>query len=82
MSKAKPIRMVVRRGAIRRFEALKQKTAELPVEVTWDRRIADRRSPAGDRDGGRRTTDRRQKPSFTWDLAEFVVVEHPDEEKV
>jgi hypothetical protein len=75
MSEPKPIRMVVRRGAIRRFNALKDKTAELPVEVSWDRRLADRRVAPGDIAGERRGTDRRQAPSFTWDLADFVVVE-------
>jgi hypothetical protein len=77
MSKTTPIRMVVRRGAIRRFDALKTRTAELPVDVTWDRRVADRRSSEGETEGGRRQNDRRQKPSFTWDLADFVVVEQP-----
>jgi hypothetical protein len=77
MSKTKPIRMVVRRGALRRFDALKKRTAELPVDVTWDRRVGDRRSSEGETEGGRRQTDRRQKPSFTWELADFVVVEQP-----
>ena len=66
--------LVVRRGALRRFDALKRETAGLPVNVTWDRRKDDRRSSSDEVPGERRKTDRRQKPSFTWDLAEFVVV--------
>ena len=75
MSEPKPIRMVVRRGALRRFEALKTQTADLPVVVTWDRRQRDRRAASGDIARDRRRTDRRQQPSFTWDLADFVVVD-------
>ena len=75
MSEPKPIRMVVRRGALRRFELLKKQTAHLPVVVTWDRRERDRRNVSGDIARDRRRTERRQQPAFTWDLADFVVVE-------
>jgi hypothetical protein len=71
------IEIVVRRGAIRRFDALKTRTSELPVVVTWDRRT-DQRRDAGDATGGkrnRRQAERRRKPPFTWDVADFVVVE-------
>lgn len=68
-----PITLVVRRGALRRFHKLKKDTANLPVVVTWDRRGAE--SEAGD---GAKTlppdVERRQQPSFTWDLADFIVV--------
>jgi hypothetical protein len=37
------IEIVVRRGAMRRFDALKTRTSDLPVVVTWDRRTDDRR---------------------------------------
>lgn len=74
----KPIRMVVRRGAIWRYNKLKQKTAELPVVVSWDRRQAQRRTSAAARDDERRKTDRRRPPSFTWDLADFVIVDEGD----
>ena len=71
------IEIVVRRGAMRRFDALKTRTSELPVVVTWDRRTGERRS--GDDTGGakrnRKQAERRRKPPFTWDLADFVVVE-------
>lgn len=75
MSEPKPIRMVVRRGALRRFAALKKQTANLPVVVSWDRRQRDRRNVSGDIARDRRRTERRQQPAFTWELADFVVVE-------
>ena len=72
---ARPIELVVRRGALWRFNTLKRKTAELPVTVLWDRRQAERRSASAEvRGERRRSTDRRQKPPFTWELADFVVV--------
>lgn len=71
------VEIVVRRGASRRFKALKTQTSKLPVIVSWDRRETDRRTKANPhmqvpRD--RRAADRRQAPPFTWDLADFVVV--------
>jgi hypothetical protein len=74
---AAPVRIFVRIGALRRFHALTQKTTDLPVEVTWDRRRSDRRDPAGSSEAERRQPDRRQKPPFTWEAADFVVVEDP-----
>jgi hypothetical protein len=78
-TKGEPIEIVVRRGAVRRFEVMKTRTADLDVVVTWDRRETDRRS--GDERSvkmevprNRRASDRRQKAPFTWDLADFVVV--------
>lgn len=75
--KQERIEIVVRRGAIRRFDALKTRTSELPVVVTWDRRTDDRRDEgdANDAKRHRRQAERRRKPPFTWDLADFVVVE-------
>ena len=67
------IEIVVRRGAIRRFDALKTRTSELPVVVTWDRRTAERDDEGTGAKRGQ--TDRRRKPPFTWDVADFVVVE-------
>lgn len=73
-----PVRLFVRRGAERRFEKLKEKTANLDVEISWDRREADRRSQAGPPvTGERRKQDRRAQPSFTWDVADFAVVVQP-----
>ena len=78
-AKKEPLEIVVRRGALRRFNTLKARTTEMPVVVTWDRRAADRRDvkvlpPRMEVPRDRRATDRRQKPPFTWDLADFVVV--------
>ena len=75
MEKKKPIGIVVRRGALRRFDALTRKTAELPVEVTWDRRTEQRRAPGNTADVERRAGDRRTEPPFTWQAADFVVVD-------
>jgi hypothetical protein len=69
------VRLIVRRGAVDRYDKLKKKTAGLPVEVTWDRRKKDRRKSSGATENDRRKSDRRQKPPFTWDLSDFVVVE-------
>jgi hypothetical protein len=77
MAQKKPIGIVVRRGALRRFDALTRKTADLPVVLSWDRRTNDRGTsapvelPSG---------DRRKKPPFTWEAADFVVVEPTEEE--
>jgi hypothetical protein len=75
--KARAIEIVVRRGALKRFDALKAKTGELPVVVKWDRRQDDRRDVANadELTRDRRYEERRRKPPFTWDLADFVVVE-------
>jgi len=47
------------------------------VVVTWDRRTDDRRDGGGTAKArrDRRDDDRRRTPPFTWDLADFVVVE-------
>lgn len=69
------VRMFVRIGALKRFHFLKQKTADLPVSVEWDRRRTDRRSGSEPGTGSVRTAERRAAPPFTWDTADFVVVE-------
>ena len=71
---ARPIRMIVRRGATRRFEDLKKKTAHLQVEVVWDQRDTERRQDPCLSDSERRRKERRGPPPFTWDTADFVVV--------
>jgi len=72
----KGIEIIVKRGAMRRFHALKRQTEEMPVTVTWDRRTDERRTSAVSDAGGanRRGRERRKNPGFTWDLADFVVV--------
>ncbi len=84
------IELIVRRGAQRRYDMLRQKTAGLSVVVRWDERGEDRRDCAanlpepggrGDelrrqrRQEHRRREDRRQPPPFTWEVADFVVVQ-------
>jgi hypothetical protein len=80
MAKKKPIGIVVKRGALRRFDALTRKTAELPVVVSWDRRTQTRRASSEPAPVERRSDDRRKAPPFTWEAADFVVVETTPEE--
>lgn len=70
---ATPMRIIVRRGALRRFHTLSQKASGLPVVVEWDRRQAHRREAPGEPGTERRQSDRRQAPPFTWEMADFVV---------
>ena len=79
MPKKKPIAIVVRRGALRRFDALTRKTAELPVDVTWDRRVDQRRATDETSSVERRSGDRRKEPPFTWQVADFVVVDSQEQ---
>ena len=77
-----PTTIVVRRGALKRFDSMKKKVEGLPVNLVWDRRVGGERraepAPAG---GERRGSDRRQQPPFTWSLADFVVVVEPGAEQ-
>ena len=74
MAKRNPVGIIVRRGALRRFDALARKTADLPVVVSWDRRTKQRRASDESAPVERRSSDRRKTPPFTWDAADFVVV--------
>ncbi len=67
-----PITLVVRRGALRRFNKLQKDTRNLPVVVTWDRRSAEPADAAATPPEG--AEERRKDPSFTWELADFLVV--------
>jgi hypothetical protein len=69
-----PVDLIVRRGALRRFHKLKQKAADLPVGVLWDRRLQERRSETTEILDDRRAADRRRRPPFTWEFGDFVVV--------
>jgi hypothetical protein len=73
--------LIVRRGALRRFERLKRATADLPVTITWDRRLQDRRTSTADVARERRRKDRRRPPPFTWEVADFLVVAKPDKKR-
>jgi hypothetical protein len=76
-----PIELIVRRGALRRFDKLKQATAELPVKLTWDRRVSNGRGTVkpGQTDPGH--AERRGEPPFTWEAADFLVVGKPAGER-
>jgi len=76
------VELVVRRGALRRFHKLKEKAADLPVKVTWDRREGERRTETNNKaTPDQRKADRRQKPPFTWDMSDFVVVARTPQRK-
>ncbi len=69
------VRIYVKRGALRRFDRLKSQEAGLPVKVEWDRRVTERRGSSHTVISDARIGDRRQPPRFTWEVAQFVVVE-------
>ena len=71
------VRMFVRIGALKRFHFLKKKTADLPVSVEWDRRRSEGRGEDPAAGENARDADRRGSPPFTWETADFVVVEEP-----
>jgi hypothetical protein len=75
VAKKQPVSIIVRRGATRRFDSLKKNTANMPVVVSWDRRSEDRRETHQPASAERRSTDRRKTPPFTWEAADFVVVD-------
>jgi len=71
--KSKPVTLVVRRGALRRFDRLKQATRELPAEVIWDRRGKGKSSIGAMPEPAK---NRRKATPSTWDLADFVLTEN------
>ena len=78
--------MIVRRGRVNTFQMLQREFAdERPVTVIWDRRRADRRGtdgaiPTDARTGGeRRRGERRGVPPASWDAADFILVQVPDD---
>jgi hypothetical protein len=75
-----PILLVVRRGALRRFETLQRKTSHLDVKVIWDRRERTRRQAARGIHHDRRSSDRRANTSPSWELADFAVSVPPTTE--
>jgi hypothetical protein len=75
---ARTVKIFVRIGALRRFDVLKTKTADLPVKVVWDRRRGERRQSGNTVESNQRTADRRQQLPFTWEAADFVVVEEEE----
>ena len=71
------VEIIVRRGALRRFDRLQKTIADLPVKLSWDRRLHNRRSSSSNIEREQRLEDRRKAPPFTWEAADFVVVEGP-----
>jgi hypothetical protein len=71
------LRIFVKRGAIWRFHRLTRDAKKLPITVEWDRRKEDRRAGAAPVNQDQRKDDRRGAAPFTWDTAEFVVVDDP-----
>ena len=69
------LEIIVRRGALRRFDRLKNTTTDLPVKLSWDRRLHERRRSSSGIEREQRQQDRRKNPPFTWEAADFVVVE-------
>ena len=68
-----PILLIVRRGALRRFETLQRKTSHLDVKVIWDRRQRNRRQGARAIQDDQRSSDRRSNNPSSWQLADFTV---------
>jgi len=71
------LRIFVKRGALWRFHRLRRDAKALPVSVEWDRRRENRRAAASPVDTEHRKEDRRGTAPFTWDTAEFVIVDEP-----
>jgi hypothetical protein len=69
------LRIFVKRGAIWRFNRLSRDAKKLAISVEWDRRTNDRRGAAAPVQQDQRREDRRGAAPFTWDTAEFVVVD-------
>lgn len=67
--------IVVRRGALERFETLRREFRSDEVSVIWDRRLGDRRQrgarPVGASE--RRRGERRAPAPASWHLLDFVV---------
>lgn len=77
-----PLRIFVRRGALRRFHRLTRDAKGLPVSVEWDRRTGERLVDPPETSAAIESTagDRRSDPPLTWTAGEFVVVNDPPDE--
>ena len=69
------VRIFVKRGALWRFHRLTRDAKTLSVSVEWDRRLEDRRTAETPVPDDQRREDRRAVAPFTWDTAQFVVVQ-------
>jgi len=69
------LRIFVKRGALWRYHRLTRDSKKLPVSIEWDRRCEDRRGASSPVATDQRKADRRGAMPYTWDTAQFVVVE-------
>jgi hypothetical protein len=69
------LRIFVKRGALWRFHRLTRDSEPFPVSVEWDRRIENRRAAVTPVPDDHRRKDRRGAAPFTWEAAQFVVVD-------
>jgi hypothetical protein len=65
--------MVVQRGEHDRFRVLCSTFRDRPVEVIWDRRVSERRTPGDGPSVDHRTGDRRHSPQTSWNNLGFLV---------
>lgn len=79
MSSETRLLVIVRRGATERFEFLNTRLAGEPVQISWDRRIANRRQTKQRMGLERRQGDRRGPPPITWPAGGFVITRRPAE---
>ena len=66
MSSETRLLVIVRRGATERFESLNTRLAGEPVQISWDRRVVNRRQTRQRMRIERRQGDRRGPPPLTW----------------
>lgn len=79
MSSETRLLVIVRRGATERFESLNTRLAGEPVQISWDRRVVNRRQTRQRMRIERRQGDRRGPPPLTWPAGGFVITRQPVE---
>jgi hypothetical protein len=70
--------VIVRRGHFATFELLTRAFADDPsVQITWDRRIGERRQAEGRQESSeRRRKDRRRMPPVQWSQMNYMIASH------
>jgi hypothetical protein len=79
MSMVADLRLViVRRGHFATFELLTRAFVDDPsVQITWDRRIGERRQAEGRQESSeRRRRDRRRMPPAQWSQMNYMIASH------
>jgi hypothetical protein len=69
------VTIIVRTGAGDLFERLQASRSDLPLRVMWDRCRGDRRVTSDPSVVGTRQGERRREPPYTWDAADFIVLQ-------